>query len=244
MEPAYTCSQFSSRASLSSRHLPCQRWKRSVSTHPAWLVIVCILGSAIGAEARGPVVETPLRASHEATARRLVPWKGRGETQVNCSVTPCGDHGSCQNDFCVCEEKFYTLDHKAPCGEQKRSRMVGILLHVFFCAVGGGPFYMGWNSYGWLMVILCVLPCLCFLFGGIYVRLYVRIPKSRDPKKHVIEEDPNPGRFHGPDHLSGSERFVTTCAFCLCLGGLIVWIVIILWLVDKEARDSHGMPIV
>lgn len=210
-----------------------------VSLYLVWLLHTLLLNSAAQKQA-GQALE----GVASSATRRLRPWPmQKGDIVVACDSGSCGDHGTCQqSSICKCDEGFFTTDASAPCHTRKKSRILGILLHVLFFALGGGAFYMGWVSYAWAILILCVTPCLCFLFGGCYVRTYIRFQEANQAKRHGWYED-EPPLFEGPSHMSWSERCISCFSFASCLSGLIIWVCIVVWLADGQACDSDGIPV-
>lgn len=170
------------------------------------------------------------RNTTKATVRQLGPWPDKTEAVVVCgfgNAVSCGEHGTCDavTGTCTCDSTHFTETSATPCGTEKKSRVTAILLHVFVGGVGASAFWLGWTSWGVLLLLMCCLPICCTCIGGIGCGV---LKASENWKKFAA---------------AGTPCLSCLSTLLLCTGQAF-WILVIVWIADSSAADGDGIPLV
>jgi len=152
--------------------------------------------------------------------RRLVPWEEKPTYTVACTASSeCGS-GQCTTDLeCVCQDDHYTAEEGSPCSVKKKSRNTAIILHVLVGWTGAGPFWLGWTMWGVILLALFIPLCCC-----------------AGPAMFA-------GARSGPEGGGGKKVAGACCCCSLNWAYVGVWIQVLLWICDGDARNGDGVPL-
>lgn len=70
---------------------------------------------------------------------------------VPCNFTyyyPCGFNGKCENNVCICEKEYATLENIKPCNYNRKSYMTAFLMQLILGPTGISSVYVGQNVIG------------------------------------------------------------------------------------------------
>ena len=77
----------------------------------------------------------------------------------NGTASPCGKHGECEGNACVCDPKFATLEASKPCVFKRTSKSLMFFLQMFFGFLGVSAFMLHWYWYGAAIYIVYLIAC-------------------------------------------------------------------------------------
>ena len=168
--------------------------------------------------------------------RRLGPWPDKNEIVVQCGFVQTvrfGSHGAWDalSGNCVCDDSHFTEQAASPCGTEKKSRVTAILLHVFVGGFGVSAFFVGWTTWGVLLLLMCCLPLCCICCVSAAVTGVVG--------DGTLQDDSGASALCGG---LGATCMVCVTTVLLCVGQ-VFWILAIVWMADSSAADGDGVPL-